>query len=240
MLRKTTSLSTINQRIDDTKFLGHVRCSCAKVKDVRFVSFVDVTCSEGRRRRVRNVFPQLVVFRTITKTRVLVFCSQHPRSWAACTKCLKRKSSLMKRKVNGRDMPRWVRRQKSNRGTFLMYFWTSNVRNELDGGSLFHTNTEFFHAVAVMDKFGGWEEEKEDEHQIGARLVACMWIYTTAAISLRQRTWKTSCPNCFRLQRHSTRRGTFFVGLTNGYKKSSVEPQERKIMWFLQIDIESP
>ena len=35
---------------------------------------------------------------------------------------------------------------------------------------------EFSYAVAVMDKFGGWEKKKEDENQIGARCEACMSI----------------------------------------------------------------
>ena len=41
------------------------------------------------------------------------------------------------------------------RGTFLKYFWA---------------------LVVVMDKIGGREEKKEDEHQIGARFEACTWI----------------------------------------------------------------
>ena len=51
----------------------------------------------------------------------------------------------------------------------LKYFWAKYVRNELDWSSRYHTNMVFSNAVAGMDKIGGWEKKKEDEHQIGAR-----------------------------------------------------------------------
>ena len=71
------------------------------------------------------------------------------------------------------------------RETFLKYFWTNCVRNELNWGSPFHRNMEFSYAVPVMDKTGGWEEGKEDESQTGARSGACIWTCTKAASSLR-------------------------------------------------------
>ena len=43
-------------------------------------------------------------------------------------------------------------------------------------------NAEFSYAVAVMDKFGGWEEGNEREDQIGARFGASMWIHTKAVV----------------------------------------------------------
>ena len=49
-------------------------------------------------------------------------------------------------------------------GSFLTYFWTNFVRNELDWGSRDHAYMEFSHAVAVMDTIGG------------CRFGACMWI----------------------------------------------------------------
>ena len=47
-------------------------------------------------------------------------------------------------------------------GTFLGYFWTNYVRNELDWCSRYHTNIEFSCAVAVMEKLVDGEKRKED------------------------------------------------------------------------------
>ena len=71
------------------------------------------------------------------------------------------------------------------RGTFLKYFWAKYARNELDWCSRYHTNMVFCNAVAVMDKIGEWEKNKEDEHPIAARFGACMLIYTKAVLSAR-------------------------------------------------------
>ena len=71
------------------------------------------------------------------------------------------------------------------RGTFLENFSTNYVRNELGWGSRYHTNLEFFYAVADMDKIEGQEKRREYENQLGARFGACMWIYSKAVLSPR-------------------------------------------------------
>ena len=65
------------------------------------------------------------------------------------------------------------------------------------GACHFDTNIELSYTVAVMCKIGGWEEENEQESQIGARSGACMWIYTKAGISLRSKDRQSTRPVIF-------------------------------------------
>ena len=96
------------------------------------------------------------------------------------------------------------------RGSFLKYFWTNFVRNELDWGSRDHTQKEFSHAVAVMDTIGGWEKREEDKNRIGARFGACIWIYnhsrTFAAATAIIKTSEVLCGAHEWLQQYSMER----------------------------------
>ena len=49
--------------------------------------------------------------------------------------------------------------------------------------NLIKTKAVFSHAIAVMDRIGGWEEEEgEQENWVGARFAASIWIYTKAVV----------------------------------------------------------
>ena len=50
--------------------------------------------------------------------------------------------------------------------------------DKFDLDNAIQTMAEFSCAIAVMDKIGWWEEE----HWVGSRFTACMWICTKAAI----------------------------------------------------------
>ena len=117
-------------------------------------------------------------------------------------------------------------------GIFMKYFWTNYVRNELDWGSRNHSNMEFSYAVAVMDKFGGWEKRKEDKNQIDARFGAFLWIFTKQLSRYGHKTRRGSCPSYIRLQRHSICLGTFSIH--EWIQKSS---QETRVMELSQDDI---
>ena len=60
--------------------------------------------------------------------------------------------------------------------------WTFYVKDELDW-------TEFSYAIAVMDRTGGWIEGRGDEDGslIERKIVASMWMYTTAVICKGQK-----------------------------------------------------
>ena len=57
-------------------------------------------------------------------------------------------------------------RAKAKRERFLIYFLVVYVTGELDVGLPLQRNAKFSYAVAVMDKFGRWEEGNEREDQI--------------------------------------------------------------------------
>ena len=69
-------------------------------------------------------------------------------------------------------------RAKCTRQYVLRQFWQSFVDDRLDLENAIQTNAEFSSAVATMDKIGGWEEE----HWVGSRFAASMWIYTKVVI----------------------------------------------------------
>ena len=73
-------------------------------------------------------------------------------------------------------------RAKAKRERFLKFFLVVYVKGELDLGLPLQRNAESSYAVAVLDKFGEWEEGNEREDQIGARFGASMWIHTKAVV----------------------------------------------------------
>ena len=136
-------------------------------------------------------------------------------------------------------MPRWVEAD-SVGGTFLGYFWTNYVRNELDWGSRYHTNIEFSCTVAVMEKLVDGEKRQEDENQIGARFGACMWICTQAAISLRPKDMKNFVSKIHSITEAANKTWDFLCQTHQWIPKSSVEFQESRVRELLQDDLEVP
>ena len=68
--------------------------------------------------------------------------------------------------------PTKCKSQISQGNTFLKKFWQSSVDDRFDLDNAIQTKAEFSHAIAVMDKLEGWEEE----NWVGSRLAASMWI----------------------------------------------------------------
>ena len=50
-------------------------------------------------------------------------------------------------------------------------FWLDFVEDEVDVHNAIQTKAQFSHAMTVMDRIGGWEEET----WVGSRFAACMW-----------------------------------------------------------------
>ena len=84
----------------------------------------------------------------------------------------------------------WPNPESSNRAKYtrehvLSEFWQIFVEDKLVLRETTHTHAHaqpksaFSHAIAVVDKIEGWEEE---EKWVGSRFAACMWIYTEAVL----------------------------------------------------------
>ena len=65
----------------------------------------------------------------------------------------------------------------------LRQFWQSFVVDSFDLDIAIQTKAEFFYAIAVMDKIGGWEEED----WVGSRFAAGMFIYTKSGDTQRSK-----------------------------------------------------
>ena len=80
---------------------------------------------------------------------------------------------LKKRQGECGQMPNLMKRTKCTREYVFRQFWQSFVDD-----SAIQTKAEFSSAIAVVDKFGGWEEE----NCVGSRFAASMWIYAKGVI----------------------------------------------------------
>ena len=83
-------------------------------------------------------------------------------------------------------------RAKAERERFLKHFLVVYVKGELDVGLPLQRNAEFSCAVAVMDKFGGWEEGNEREDQIERDLGQACGSTPKPWFAMVKDTWKTS------------------------------------------------
>ena len=79
-------------------------------------------------------------------------------------------------------------------------------------------------------KLADGRERKEDEHQIGARFGACMWIYAKAATSPRSKGMEISVSQTHSITEATNETWGFLCGTHEWIQKSSVELQEGKIM----------
>ena len=73
-------------------------------------------------------------------------------------------------------------RAKFTREYIVKLFWLCVVEDKFDPDNATQTKAEFSHALAVMDRIRGWEEEQgEQDTWVGPRFAASMWVHTKAA-----------------------------------------------------------
>ena len=81
---------------------------------------------------------------------------------------------------------------------------------------------------------------REDESQIGARFVACMWIFTRAAISLQSKDKGNFMCKLHSITEVVNKTWDLLYGAHEWIQQHSMELQESKIVKLLQFDIEVP
>ena len=98
----------------------------------------------------------------------------------------------------------------------------------------------FYNAVAVMDKIGGWEKKKEDEHPIAARFGACMLIYTKAVLSARPEDMNNFTRTLHSITDAISKTWEVLYGAHWWFQQDSMELHESEIFRSWQYDIEVP
>ena len=101
---------------------------------------------------------------------------------------------------------------------------------------------EFSYAVADIDKIEGWEKKRQDEHQIGARFGACMWVCTKAVLSPRPEDMNNITHTLHSIAEAINKTWEVFYVSHGWLQQASIELQECKNLKLksLQYDIEVP